>query len=97
LSWLKQQIDSLSVDGQWQSVARETLRDNLYALQRKLATAAVMEKGGTAIGRLEKWMARRSGEIDYLKRVLIDMRTGASPDFATLSVALQSVRRIGGE
>ncbi len=97
LSWLKQQIDSLAVDGHWQAVARGTLRDNLYALQRKLASAALAEKGGQPLARLDRWMQKRAEEIDYLKRVLIDMRTGANPDFATLSVALQSVRRIGGE
>jgi glutamate dehydrogenase len=97
LSWLQQQIDSLGVDGQWQSVARETLRDNLYALQRQLAIAAVNQPGGTPIGRLDKWIAKRAPQIDYLKRVLIDMRTSTNPDFATLSVALQSVRRISTE
>ena len=97
LSWLKQQIDFLTVDGHWQAVARSTLRDNLYALQRKLAAAALAEKGAKPLARLEKWMQKRAVEIEYLKRVLIDMRTSTTPDFATLSVALQSVRRIGGE
>jgi len=97
LSWLKQQIDSLGAEGHWQAVARVTLRENLYALQRRLTASALMEKGGQPIARLDRWMARRNAEVEYLKRVLIDMRTSASPDFATLSVALQSVRRIGGD
>jgi glutamate dehydrogenase len=97
LSWLKQQIDQLGAEGQWQAVARGTLRDNLYVLQRRLTAAALTEKGSQPAARLSKWMTRRATEVDHLKRVLVDMRTGTSPDFATLSVALQSVRRIGGE
>jgi anaerobic selenocysteine-containing dehydrogenase len=77
--------------------ARVTLRENLYALQRRLTASALMEKGAQHLARLGRWMARRSTEVEYLKHVLIDMRTSASPDFATLSVALQSVRRIGGD
>lgn len=96
LSWLRQQINSLAVDGHWQVVARETLRENLYALQRQLTAAALAEKGTKPADRLERWLIRRSGEVDYLKRVMVDMRTSATPDFATLSVALQSVRRMSG-
>jgi len=29
-----------------------------------------------------------------LKRVVVDLRTGTPPDFATISVALQAVRRL---
>jgi hypothetical protein len=29
-----------------------------------------------------------------LRRVVVDLRTGSPPDFATLSVALQAVRRL---
>ena len=32
--------------------------------------------------------------VDSLKRIVVDLRTGSSPDFATLSVALQAVRRL---
>jgi glutamate dehydrogenase len=97
ISWLKQQIESLPVDGHWQAVARGSLRDNLFALQRKLATAALAHKGKHATDRLDRWTAKHSLEIEYLKRLLVDMRSNTNPDFATLSVALQSVRRLAGE
>ncbi len=97
LSWLKSQIEQLSVDGHWQSIARGTLRDNLFALQRRLAAAAAGEKAASPRARIDRWMLRHSAEIESLRRVVVDMRTGASPDFATLSVALQQVRLICGE
>ncbi len=94
LTWIKEQIESLAADGHWQAVARGTLRDNLYELQRKLTGAVLACKGREAGARVSQWIARHSGPVDALKRVVVDLRTGSAPDFATLSVALQAVRRL---
>ncbi len=94
LTWIKEQIESLSADGHWQAVARGTLRDNLYELQRKITRAVLACKGRDAAARVGQWMERRAAPVDALKRVVVDLRTGSPPDFATLSVALQAVRRL---
>ena len=41
LDWIREQIERLSVEGHWQAVARTTLRDNIYNLQRMLLHAGV--------------------------------------------------------
>ena len=51
-------------------------------------------KGRDAAARVDEWMERHSGAAESLKRVVVDLRTGTPPDFATLSVALQAVRRL---
>ena len=94
LTWIKDQIESLTAEGHWQAVARGTLRDNLYALQRRLTAAVLAGKGRDAVTRVDHWIERHSAGVDSLKRVVVDLRTGAPPDFATLSVALQAVRRL---
>jgi glutamate dehydrogenase len=94
LTWIKEQIESLAADGHWQAVARGTLRDNLYELQRKITGAVLTCKGREAGARVDQWMARRSAPVESLKRVVVDLRTGSPPDFATLSVALQALRRV---
>jgi len=94
LTWIKEQIESLAADGHWQAVARGTLRDNLYELQRKITGAVLTCKGRDAGARVDQWMARRSAPVESLKRVVVDLRTGSPPDFATLSVALQALRRL---
>jgi glutamate dehydrogenase len=94
LTWIKDQIEALTADGHWQAVARGTLRDNLYALQSKITLAVLRCKGRDAEGRVEKWLSRHSDPVDALKRVVVDLRTGSPPDFATISVALQAVRRL---
>jgi glutamate dehydrogenase len=93
LTRIKEQIESLVADGHWQGVARHTLRDNLYELQRKITAAVLACRGRDAGERVSHWIARHASPLDALKRVVVDMRT-AAPDFATLSVALQAVRRL---
>jgi len=94
LTWIKEQIESLAAEGHWQAVARGTLRDNLYELQRKITGAVLTCKGRDAGARVDQWLARRSAPVESLKRVVVDLRTGSQPDFATLSVALQALRRV---
>jgi glutamate dehydrogenase len=94
LTWIKEQIESLTADGHWQAVARGTLRDNLYELQRKITGAVLACKGRDAGARVDQWIARHAAPVESLKRVVVDLRTGTPPDFATLSVALQAVRRL---
>ena len=94
LTWIKEQIEGLAAEGHWQAVARSTLRDNLYELQRKITGAALACKGRDAGARVDQWMSRHSAPVESLKRVVVDLRTGTPPDFATLSVALQAVRRL---
>ncbi|HWX78459.1 MAG TPA: NAD-glutamate dehydrogenase [Steroidobacteraceae bacterium] len=94
LTWIKEQIESLAAEGHWQAVARGTLRDNLYALQARITLAVLKFKGRDPAARVSQWLARHSAAVDSLKRVVVDLRTGSAPDFATLSVALQAVRRL---
>ena len=97
LTWIKEQIERLSVEGQWQAAARRTMRDDLYGLQRKITAAVLKCKGRDAAARVDHWTRRHAASVDTLKRIVVDLRTGSPPDFATLSVALQAVRRLAQE
>jgi glutamate dehydrogenase len=94
LTWIKDQIETLPAEGHWQAVARSTLSDNLYELQRKITAAVLACKGANPAARVDQWLQGHAAGIDSLKRIVVDLRTGAAPDFATLSVALQAVRRL---
>ena len=69
------------------------LRDNLYDLQRRITGAVLHARAASRRARRAVALAPL-GAVDALKRVVVDLRTGAPPDFATLSVALQAVRRL---
>jgi glutamate dehydrogenase len=95
LAWIRRQIESLAVDGHWQEVARRTLLDDLYDLHRRIARAALERRGKDPAARLTRWCRDQAPGVDALKRMEVEMRAGPGPDFATLSVALQMVRRLG--
>ena len=101
LDWLREQVEILGVEGHWQAVARTTLRDNVYNLQRALCLQVIAESKRSQKDAkvapaevLEGWIARHRAAVDYLRQTVSDMRALPAMDFATLSVALQAVRRM---
>jgi len=95
LDWVRSGIERLAVDGHWQAVARGSLREEAYALQRRLcATALGDTRGRELTPAVEAWLASRSRALEVLRRTVSEMRNLGQPDFPTLSVALQAVRRL---
>ncbi|HUY84512.1 MAG TPA: NAD-glutamate dehydrogenase domain-containing protein, partial [Steroidobacteraceae bacterium] len=97
LAWVKEQVEALPTDAHWHAVARATLRDTSFGLQRKIAGAVLASHKGPAPSRIEAWLAGRRAEVAYLDGLIADLRSSGGGDFATLSVALQSVRRLAGD
>lgn len=99
LGWLREQIESLPVEGHWQAIARGTLRDNLYVHQRRLTALALkrrskVKENAAPDALVNDWLGRRRERIQHALRVFSEMRTAGSVDFATASVALQEVRKL---
>ena len=95
LDWIREQIEGLAIEGHWQAVARGTLRDNLYSLQRQL-TAKVLAAGRRKdpVVAVDGWIAAHQAHVDYISRIVGDVTSGMTADFPTVSVALQAVRRL---
>jgi glutamate dehydrogenase len=98
-SWMRKQIERLAVEGHWQAVARGSLRDNLYAQQRRIAAAVL--KAGRGGGKpkdsaaaIEKWLKARAQKHAHLERIIGDMKAIGSLDFATASVAMQEISKL---
>jgi glutamate dehydrogenase len=96
LDWISDQIDSLRVGGVWQAKARGSLRDNLFSLHRALCANIIScnDEQKDARASVKAWMESRAERTMHLKLTLDEMRDGAQLDFATLSVALQEIRRL---
>ncbi|MGE5626320.1 MAG: NAD-glutamate dehydrogenase [Bacillota bacterium] len=96
LDWLRARIEDLSVEGHWQAVARGTLREDLYAQQRELTAQALngAQDGRSAMKQLEQWLTGHASRVQHANRVLADMKAAEIADFASLSVALQEIRKL---
>jgi len=96
LTWLRERILTLPRDTQWETLARLTLRGDLYTDHRAL-TSRVVAMGKTALNpkqRVEHWMAQNPGPVGYYRRTIADIRASAIGDLTTLLVASREVRSL---
>jgi glutamate dehydrogenase len=91
LDWLRDRISALPRDDRWQALARSALGDD-YARERAALTADIVRHGAS----LDGWMAARRPAVDRFLAVIDDIRAGATPDLATLSVAMREARALSG-
>jgi glutamate dehydrogenase len=96
LDWLRSRIESLDTEGHWHAVARGSLREALYETHRGLAQRVLEEsRERDPVRALERWQKKHAASASHAQGVVNDIRALPSGvDFASLSVALQAVRRL---
>ncbi|HYM33976.1 MAG TPA: NAD-glutamate dehydrogenase domain-containing protein, partial [Steroidobacteraceae bacterium] len=95
LNWLRDQVLALNVQDRWQAIARTTLRDNVYGLHRTLALQVLSNRQrGKILDPVDAWQRANSATVQHAIDSLKEMRTLPRADFATLSVAMQAIRRL---
>lgn len=95
LDWLREQIEQLPVDGTWQAIARTGLRDGAMRIHRRLAERVLSRtQQGAAHARVAAWLEAAGDDLAQWQRTVTEMKASGSTDFATLSVGLESVRKL---
>ena len=93
--WLRARIEKLTVDGPWQAIARTGLRDAALRVQRRLTERVLARKDrGSAQARVTAWVESAGKDLAHWQRTLADMRSAGAGDFATLTVGVESVRKL---
>ncbi|HKD55726.1 MAG TPA: NAD-glutamate dehydrogenase [Steroidobacteraceae bacterium] len=93
--WLQASIEGLTVEGPWQAVARTGLRDAALRVHRRLAERVLARKDrGSAPARVTAWVESAGKDLAHWQRMLADMRAAGATDFATLTVGVDSVRKL---
>ena len=95
VDWLRTRIEKLAVDGPWQAIARTGLRDAALRVHRRL-TERVLSRSerGSADARVSAWMQASGKLLAHWQRTLTDMRSAGAADFATLTVGVETVRKL---
>jgi len=95
LDWLREQIEQLSVEGTWQAIARTGLRDGAMRIHRRLAERVLSKtQQGAAHARVAAWLQAAGEDLAQWQRTVTEMKAAGAVDFATLSVGLESVRKL---
>ncbi|HYL70607.1 MAG TPA: NAD-glutamate dehydrogenase domain-containing protein, partial [Candidatus Dormibacteraeota bacterium] len=93
--WLRARIEKLTVDGPWQAIARTGLRDAALRVQRRLTERVLTRNDrGSAQARVTAWVESAGKDLAHWQRTLTDMRSAGAGDFATLTVGVESVRKL---
>jgi glutamate dehydrogenase len=95
IDWLRDQVERLTVEGRWQAMARNSMRENLYFVQGQI-TQQVLDVAGRRPPdkALADWSEARADRLKHVHDTMAEMRTQGQMDFATLGVALQEIRRL---
>jgi glutamate dehydrogenase len=96
LDWLRERIEALDTEGHWHAVARGSLREGLYESHRRLAQRVLTEsRERDPAAAVARWTRARAAEAAHARGVVNDIRSQQTAiDFASISVALQAVRRL---
>jgi len=93
LKWLRENVEKLTVEGQWHAHARGNLRDELYAHHRKLA-AGVLVNFSNSKNPVKLWVENNGAEVERFSLMMNDMHDLPSMDYATVSVAVRSLDQL---
>jgi glutamate dehydrogenase len=93
LGWFREQLNSIAIENEWDSLAREACRDDLDWQQRGL-TIAVLQGGATGSSVEEKinlWSGRNETLIARWQSLLGDLRSVTTHDFVMFTVAVREL------
>ncbi len=87
-------IVALPRSDRWQTMARASLRDDLYAVHAELTSQVLSgtSSASTAADRVAAWHAGEETAVDRARATLQEMTGGEEADLARLSVGLRVVR-----
>ena len=96
LNWLRRQVESLKVRGQWHAMSRANLRDELFAHHNEIVEK-VLQVHGRKKDPVGAWAQNCAAELDRLARMLAAMKKQTEMDYATLAVAVRALGQLNGQ
>jgi glutamate dehydrogenase len=96
LKWLRKQVESLKVAGQWHAVSRSNLRDELFSAHNHLVDR-VLHSHGRKKDPMAAWMDANQESLKPVLGMLSDMKNNVDMDYPTISVAVRALERLVAE
>ena len=94
--WLGAAIENHAANDRWHALARTSLRDALYGIVRDITAELVTAKAEISPDAVTDWMDANQVAISKAKLIFDEIKAKDSIDFATLSVAVQELRKLAG-
>ncbi|MGJ8670037.1 MAG: NAD-glutamate dehydrogenase [Oceanococcus sp.] len=94
LPWLLSSINHLQVEGRWQALARNNLREDVYGQHRQVVARALRSEGENPQEREQNWKREAATALQFADKRLNELVTLGQPDFAALSIAMGELVRL---
>jgi glutamate dehydrogenase len=96
MDWLAGHATFQDDDSHWMMLAKTSLVDELWTLQRQLATAVLDDVGSqpTAREAIRTWLEHNQYRFDLYRDTLAQLRRASEVDLAMLSVAAEGLRTL---
>jgi glutamate dehydrogenase len=96
LKWLRGQLESLKVMGQWHAMSRADLRDQLFSAHNGLVEV-VLQNTGRRRDPVGAWLSDNEKAVIPVKEMLHQMMNHVEMDYATISVAVRALEKLVSE
>jgi glutamate dehydrogenase len=94
LSWLRDQIEALPVDGHWHAQARGSLLDELNHQHRALALQVLnLSSASKDVSPVQAWLQRDDATLKYTRSMLAEILT-QNADYPIASVAVRRLAQL---
>ncbi len=93
IKWLRRQVESLDVLGQWHAMSRTNLRDELFMQQNRLVEA-VLKSNGRKRDPVGTWLAENSEKVRATQKMLAEMHGLDELDYPTIAVAVRALGQL---
>ena len=87
--------EDLVVEGRWQAIARNNLREEVYRLRRKHVSGFLGKRSKLPVEiAANRWLQQHKTDVAQFCATLQEMKLRGAFDFATLAVAAQELRKL---
>jgi glutamate dehydrogenase len=96
LNWIRTQMNSYSIENQWDELARSRFRDDLERAQSKLSVNVLKLKSKKVADKslpekVDAWLSQNKHLIDRWQNLLAEIKASNTVDFVTFSVVLREL------
>jgi len=96
LKWLRRQVETLEVVGQWHAISRSNLRDELFLQQNRLVEC-VLKSAGRKRDPVAAWIGSNGDRVRRVQKMLSQMHDATQMDYPTLAVAIRALGQLADE
>jgi len=96
LKWLRRQVETLDVVGQWHAMSRANLRDDLFSQHNRLVEC-VLQAAGRKQDPVAAWISGNQERVRSVQKMLGEMRKQATMDYPTIAVAVRALGQLADD